>query len=433
MPRDCTAYVIFITLLVMYSPLIFRGIQYMNRNFIRNNVLPNFRRVMSRSINPYTQRGNIAAGLAGAAALGLRQANIRNTRSLRAPMSQALVVRKPQKPVRPINSLPKIMTAAPVAISRPTRAFAPRITADNSSSRIVHREFIGKIVGSANWQVMLNFAINPGLSATFPWLSTQAQSWEYYHFNSLTFEYVSRSNTSVSGAISIIPDYDAADAQPPSEVAASNYQNMASDVVWNHLNCSLKQSSMHPNGKKYIRANVLGPNLDIKTYDAGNLFIACTDGTAVPWGNLWVSYDVTLSVPNLVSPNLINMYYNNGTAPSTTQNLGGAGIPTPGSTPNLVSLSPSIITFNAAGSFYVQYVCSATTSTTAAGVALGPGVNIGTTFYGGTVYNAGSGTTKFSQSFTISTPLGGTVTLGNTIVLGVAWILFVTQIPNGSA
>lgn len=193
----------------------------------------------------------------------------------------------------------------PVAAAYATgqRQKAPRITSAKNSVRIRHRELVASIVGTTAFTVASSLPLNPGLGASFPWLSTQAQAWERYRFNSLKFEYYTRTGSDVPGSVIMVPDYDAADSPPLTEQIASSYEDAVEDAPWKDQCCPLKPSSLHALGpSKFVRTGTLPANLDIKTYDSGNFFVCTLDGTAVNWGKLWVEYDVTLMTPQL-NPN----------------------------------------------------------------------------------------------------------------------------------
>jgi hypothetical protein len=143
-------------------------------------------------------------------------------------------------------------------------------------------------------------ALNPGLAATFPWLSNEAAGWEKYKFNSLKFEYFTRTGSNVPGSMMLAPDYDASDAAPASEVAASSYEDCEEDAPWKDICCILKASELMGDMKeRFVRTGALAANQDIKMYDCGTLFACTVDGTAVNWGKLWVEYDVTLITPHV--------------------------------------------------------------------------------------------------------------------------------------
>jgi len=165
------------------------------------------------------------------------------------------------------------------------------------SCRIVHRELVGSIIGSAAFTVASTLAINPGLSASFPWLSTQAQGWEKYRFNSLKLCYYTRTGSNIPGSVILSPDYDAAEAAPVNEAVACASYGTEEDAPWKDI------SLVHDPGMlatlRYVRTGALAANLDIKTYDVGNDFVCTIDGTAVAWGKLWFEYDITLFDPQL--------------------------------------------------------------------------------------------------------------------------------------
>jgi len=199
------------------------------------------------------------------------------------------------------NSLARPSKAAAAAYATGQHTGEPKVfRSGNDTCRIVHRELLASVVGSTAFAIARAIALNPGLSASFPWLSTQAQSWERYRFNRLRFCYYTRTGTGIPGSFMMAPDYDAADAAPVSESIASSYTDCEEDAPWKDITCNLPSRSLMGDMKeKTIRTGPLAPNQDIKTYDAGNLFACTVDGTAVGWGKLWVEYDITLFHPQV--------------------------------------------------------------------------------------------------------------------------------------
>jgi hypothetical protein len=57
--------------------------------------------------------------------------------------------------------------------------------------------------------------------------------------------------------------------------------------------------SQRMKGERFLRYGALAANLDVKTYDVANVFVATTDGTAVAWSKLWWEYDVVFYNPQL--------------------------------------------------------------------------------------------------------------------------------------
>lgn len=192
---------------------------------------------------------------------------------------------------------------AAVAYSSSSRTNGPSIRASRESCRVVHRELLCSIVGSADYAVFKRFMLNPGINESFPWLATMAPSWEQYKFHSLKFIYLTRTGTSTPGSMMLAPDYDAADAAPIGELVASSYKGVVEDAPWKNITCSLPSKDLNSsNGFRYVRSETLAPNLDIKTYDSGVMNVITIDGTAVNWGKLWVEYDVEFKIPQL-NPN----------------------------------------------------------------------------------------------------------------------------------
>lgn len=178
---------------------------------------------------------------------------------------------------------------------------SPTIRQSKDSVQISHREFIGNVTSGASSAFTNSFVLelNPGIIATFPWLSTIAQNYETYMFRKVKLCYYTRTGSTTAGSVVMAPDYDAADSSPPTEQIMSTYSDVVEDAPWKNIDCSLRPGAMHPDGKrKFIRTEALANNLDIKTYDAANLYVFTVDSTAAAaWGKVWIEYDVVLHTP----------------------------------------------------------------------------------------------------------------------------------------
>lgn len=176
-------------------------------------------------------------------------------------------------------------------------------------------EYVEEIIGT-NGFANKSYAINPGNSVLFPWLSKQAAQWEKYHFNSLEFYYkreVSEFATQgQAGKIIMGVDFDASDAPPTSKRQIEDTDPHVDGMPCENINLRLKQSDMHGLLKTlYVRnagANSLALG-DLKTYDIGNLNVATQGmaggGPSAIIGELRVKYSVTFSVPVLESDSQI--------------------------------------------------------------------------------------------------------------------------------
>jgi len=164
------------------------------------------------------------------------------------------------------------------------------------TDRMIEREFIATIPGSVAYANQLTIALNPGLVASFPWLSIEAAGWESYRFNKLRFCYYTRKGSTTDGSVIMGPDYDPADAAPPDEATFTQYQDVKEFAPWMDEVCvDLSAQQLNKIGRsKFIRSGAVPGNAVIADYDSGNFFIATTgmaDTSNV--GKLWVEYDVT--------------------------------------------------------------------------------------------------------------------------------------------
>ncbi len=316
--------------------------------------------------------------------------------------------------------------AVAAAYSTGKRTRQPKIIRSDDRVRIIHEELIASVVGTDAYTTAFTFALNPGLNGSFPWLSTQAQGWERYRFRRLRFCYYTRTGSNVPGSVMMVPDYDAADSAPVSEQIASVYKDVAEDAPWKDICCDLPESRLNAIGpSRYIRTGALSANLDIKTYDAGNLFVLTMDGTAVKWGKIWVQYDVELITPqlNAAGGGVIATQAISGVTPTSTSLL-GTQTSVSGSA-NLVSVAGEVVTFIEGGSFILIYECSCTTSCTQAAI---PTVSAGGTRVGR--FLSGDASQTFCQSQQVNAVVGTTVTFDNTIVSGLTANLIVSKIPS---
>lgn len=222
----------------------------------------------------------------------------------------AVPKKRPQRRMNRQQNNKRGMTGTQVATSFAAAAYStgqrvrePKISASARSTRIVHRELLTTIIGSVAFANFGSYQVNPGIAATFPWLSTQASGWEQYRFHRLCFEYITRSATTAVGSVILAPDYDALDSAPSSELIATSYRDATEDVPWKDQSCVWDPLAMHPIGpKKYIRSGLVA-NADLKTYDVGTQHV-CTTGQSGTdaIGKLWVCYDVEFFVPQTQSP-----------------------------------------------------------------------------------------------------------------------------------
>lgn len=181
----------------------------------------------------------------------------------------------------------------------------------NHATIITHKEFVADVVAPAvpgNFNVAM-YSINPGISATFPWLSTIARNYDQYELIGCVFYYKSTSsdsaNTLPMGTVIMATNYDSSDA------TFANKQQMQQS----EYSCSMKPSEDHihplecaPNltaqNILYLRTTPVSNVYDLRQTDLGNFGIATAGlpaGTTGTIGELWVSYNVALIKPKFNS------------------------------------------------------------------------------------------------------------------------------------
>lgn len=289
--------------------------------------------------------------------------------------------------------------AAPVAIATKRTGKAPKMTAIKDGVRISHRSFLMPVTCQSNFTVN-KIACNPGLGGSFPWLSRLARRYEEYKFISLKYSYRSVTSTSSNGVIMMSFDFDAADENPASKSIQA--QTIPNSEVNAWLSNDLNVRST--NSFKYVRPGTLASNLDVKTYDLGNLFISSLYGNGTVSGELYVEYTVELRKPTSGS-------IDSGTLLAYTSNF---AVPFPsdvsyfGYAP-VVRTSNNVLTFTSSGEWFVtaSVVGTGMTAAPAAPTIATSGSGAVSTFY----FIIGSGSAD--RVFKVRAELNDTLTFTN--------------------
>jgi hypothetical protein len=201
------------------------------------------------------------------------------------------------------SGLQMVPASAPVALATTVKPGKPQfLRVRQEEIRIRHCEKVATVLsaGSGVFSVRRSIALNPGLTASFPWLSGEAQGWETYRFNRLRFFLVPSAPTSEPGNWIMAPDYDASDATPTSETALSAYKDSSEAQLWAPQSLECDPSALQGVMKQhYVRSGALSANQDVKIYDAGNFFIASDSDASSRAAKLWVEYDVSLFTPQV--------------------------------------------------------------------------------------------------------------------------------------
>lgn len=168
---------------------------------------------------------------------------------------------------------------------------------------VSHREYITDVIGSDLFGTFTaSFAVNPGVSTTFPWLHHMAYQYEAYRFRSLRFEFCPSLPSTTPGRVFMFLDYDAADVIPGTKQAFLSNHGAVSTSAWCPIEIRADEKDLHKLPQHINRYGDLAANLDIKTYDVANLFVA-SQGLGVsggsPIGELYVTYELEFITPQL--------------------------------------------------------------------------------------------------------------------------------------
>lgn len=283
---------------------------------------------------------------------------------------------------------------------------------------ICEDEYIGEVSGSVSFATN-SYAVNPGQASVFPWGNKIASLYEEYDFEYLEFYYkreVSEFATNgQAGKVILSFDYDASDIAPTSkqqvEDTVPRKDGMPCTPI---ISLKIDCARIRKNSSKYVRPGAQPNNTDIKTYDAGNLYVSTQGNTNTSViGELRVKYCVKLSEPVLESASLSagNVAHFSSLVGTTANNLAGMTIQT-GSTLTGVTVAGNAITFPAgqAGNYLCFIAIQAATSVGAFG--------FGSVTGGVSLLNLlSSANTRDNNSGIAS--VGGTTTFGTMIMFTV--------------
>lgn len=181
----------------------------------------------------------------------------------------------------------------------------------NSANRggviIRHREYIGDLLANTGFQ-QSQYALNPGVPASFPWLSNLAAAYEEYEFRGLVYEFkslssdavLSASTSSALGYVCMATQYNAASPPFVDKHELDNYEyansRKPSESFCHAVECKRR---LNFDTHLYIRGGAVPNGQDQKTFDLGTLSVAvggCQASTGV-LGELWCTYEVEFFHP----------------------------------------------------------------------------------------------------------------------------------------
>jgi hypothetical protein len=198
--------------------------------------------------------------------------------------------------------------------NRIQRTNQPVFSGTSNGIRVRHREYLTSIsISNAGFEVwstgtpelgnFMTLPMNPGDGAFSPWLATIASNYEYYEFMNLKLVYSPSVSSFTSGAILLSPEFDPHNERttPPTTLSDFlNKQHAVTGNVWSEFQLSIPKNKL---GKKLVRPeHTLSVSTShLRQTDVGQIYVALynVESTqSIPYGELFVEYDVMLTIPN---------------------------------------------------------------------------------------------------------------------------------------
>jgi len=179
----------------------------------------------------------------------------------------------------------------------------PQFNTTRQTNVVCHREYLGDILGTAAFNNTA-YPLNPGMSQTFPWLSSVAGNYQEYRFHGLVFEFRSLITDFVtSGAPGVVIMSTNYNADAPIYLTKQQMENAEYAVsvkptvnMMHGIECALSQTILP---EKFVRSGAVASNQDLRLYDLGNFQFATQANPIQDLGELWVSYCVEFYKPIL--------------------------------------------------------------------------------------------------------------------------------------
>lgn len=188
----------------------------------------------------------------------------------------------------------------------------PKFSTGRYNNVVCHREFIGNITGTTAF-TNNGYAIQPGVSTTFPWLSTIASGYQEYRIHGMMFQFNSLITDFVtSGAPGVVVMATSYNADAPLYTSKVDMENSEYAVavkpthnLAHFIECDPEQTVL---SKLYTRSGAPPAGQDLRIYDLGNFQLATQGNPNQLIGELWVTYCVEFMKPVLPQANLTGDY-----------------------------------------------------------------------------------------------------------------------------
>lgn len=206
------------------------------------------------------------------------------------------------------------MVSLPVAKFQGYKNRAPRIKNTKGGTMVCHEEFLMDVPATTTFTLPSNqvFVVQPGLTASFPWLAQIAACYEQYVIHKLTYKYRNRSATLSAGSVFMSFQNDSDDDVFGTKAAMLGYAGSQDQSIYTNQEFEVKISNYMK--KYFIRSEPLPSGGDNLLYDVGLFSIAATASAATTsCGDLLVRYEIEFFKPKIGS-NVGAGYYANWTS-----------------------------------------------------------------------------------------------------------------------
>lgn len=178
----------------------------------------------------------------------------------------------------------------------------------DGSFTVFHKEYVQDIVSSTNFTKQ-DFALNPGVMGSFPWLAQISDAYEEYRFDGIIWEYKSMYSVFQGaggagafgslGTVIMGTNYNVNQDPFTDKRSMENYEGSTSKNPTEHQRHAVECRG-NPVNKLWVRTNApTEADYDLRLYDLGRTSVAVqgmvADGQMI--GELWVTYMVTFFKP----------------------------------------------------------------------------------------------------------------------------------------
>lgn len=200
-----------------------------------------------------------------------------------------------------------------------------------------HREYIGNVYSSSSGDFRVqNFPIQPGLTASMPWLSLISRGFQEWQPHGIVFEFksntgmISSASTPAIGMVIMATDYDSYETNPfANKIDMENTQYTtnakATESFYHPVECAYNKNVLD---RLFLRDDVVPVGQPPQFYDLGTFAIASVGCPTANQnlGELWVTYDIELMKPTMKKHDTSLQQYDLfwGSAPQTYKALWSA-------------------------------------------------------------------------------------------------------------